>query len=199
MPITLEDDHPRVSTPVVKRQRIGERFVGAIVRVEQRDRMKKVDGDWRPMLKDNGKARQELVVHCLSMPKTTTVAGIGDDVGVPEPGTLVRLILTGKAFGEWIEARKSHRGGHLNVGDVVVQEVTVAQAYDANGQPKGGEMTDQATADKIPRGTSVGFYGPLTLHEPKEQEWVDQAEAAYRNATAVAAAPPVDDGTDEPF
>lgn len=199
MPITLEEDQPRVSTPVVKRQRIGERFIGAIVRVEQRDRMKKdADGTWQPMLKPNGKARQELVVHCLSMPKTTTVAGIGDDVGVPEPGTLVRLILTGKAFGEWIEARKSHRGGHLNVGDVVVQDVTVAQAYDANGQPKGGEITDQATADKIPRGTSVGFYGPLTLHEPKEQEWIDKAEAAYRNATAVAAAPPVDDD-ESPF
>lgn len=177
--IPLKDDKPRISTPVVKRQRIGEVFVGAVVRVEQRDRMKKINDEWKPMLKDNGKARQELVVHCLAMPGTTTVAGIGDNVGVPEPGAEVRLILNGKAFSQWIEARKTHRGGEIGVGDVVVQTVDVAQAYDASGSPKGPELTDQEVIDKIPRGTSVGFYGPLTLAEPTNDEWVTAAEASY--------------------
>jgi hypothetical protein len=195
----LKDDKPRVSTPVVKRQRIGEKFVGAIVRVEQRDRMKKINDEWKPILKDNGKARQELVVHCVAMPGTTTVAGIGDDIGIPAPGTEVRLILNGKAFSQWIEARKMHRGGELGVGDVVIQTVDVAQAYDAGGNPKGAELTDQAVIDTIPRGTSVGFYGPLELHEPTDHEWVAVAEKAHGDATRLMAADPVFTDDEAPF
>lgn len=195
MPISLNDDAPRISTPVVKRQKIGEKFVGAVVRVEQRDVLK----DGEKVLKANGKPRQELVVHCLAMPSTTAVAGIGDTIGVPEPGAELRLILRGGAFGDWIEARKTHRNGHLNVGDVVVQVVEFAQAYDANGGIKGGRLTDQAAIDALPRQTTIGFYGPLSLHEPKDQQWVAAAEAAYHRATAIEAAPAVDDDTSEPF
>lgn len=186
MSYDLSDDVQRTSTPVVKRQRIGEKFVGAIVCFEQRDQMTKNQaGDYVPKLKPNNKPRQELVVHCLAMPNTTASAGIGDDVNIPAPGTPVRLILKGKALGDWIEQRKLHRNGKMQVGDVVVQNITHAQAYDANGAPKGLEITDQATADALPRGTAVGFYGPITLHEPKDTEWVTAARKAYDDATAV--------------
>lgn len=204
MPIDLNDDVQRTSTPVVKRQKIGDKFVGAIVRFEQRDVMKKnpATDTLEPSLKPNGKPRQELVVTCVTMPKTTSMAGIGDLTKVPEPGDIVRLILRGGAFGDWIEARKSHRNGGLRVGDVVVQTVEFAQCYDAGGSPKGNKITDQATADAVPRGTTVGFYGPLTLHEPKPDgaEWVAKAEEAYREANAIQLAPAagaVDD--EEPF
>lgn len=204
MPIDLNDDVQRTSTPVVKRQKIGDKFVGAIVRFEQRDVMKKNEktGLLEPSLKPNGKAKQELVVTCVAMPKTTSPAGIGDHTKVPEPGDIVRLILRGGAFGDWIEARKSHRNGGLRVGDVVVQTVEFAQAYHADGTPKGGKITDQATADEVPRNTAIGFYGPLTLHEPKPDgaEWVAKAEEAHREANAIQLAPAagaVDD--DEPF
>jgi hypothetical protein len=193
MPIDLNDDVQRTSTPVVKRQKIGDKFVGAIVRFEQRDVMKKnpATDTLEPSLKPNGKARQELVVTCVAMPKTTSPAGIGDSTSVPEPGDLVRLILRGGAFGDWIEARKSHRNGGLRVGDVVVQAVEFAQCYDASGGVKGGKITDQATADDVPRSTTIGYYGPLTLHEPKPDgaEWVAKAEAAYLDATAITLAP----------
>jgi hypothetical protein len=194
MPIQLNNDTPRVSTPVVKRTKIGERFVGAVVRTEQRDVLK----DGKKVLKANGKPRQEMVVYCVAMPKTTAVAGIGDHVGVPDPGDEVRLILRGGAFGDWIEARKSHRGGHLNVGDVVVQVVEFAQAYDASGNIKGGRITDQAAVDALPRQTTIGFYGPLSLHEPKDAEWVEAAEAAYHRGNAIPAASPVL-SDEEPF
>lgn len=201
MPIGLQEDTPRTSTPVVKRQRFGDKFVGAIVRFEQRDVQKRNEttGVMTPQMKPNGKARQELVVHCLAMEGTTSVAGIGDDNGVPGPGTEVRLILRGGAFGDWIEARKGHRDGGLNVGDVVVQKVEWAQAYNANGQAQGGKITTQADADALPRTTSVGFYGPLTLHEPKDQALVEEAEAAYRKATAVVLDAPSSDGDEEPW
>lgn len=200
MPITLEDAPRSQATPVVKRQRIGERFVGAIVKAEQRAQTKTVDGVRVEQTKPNGKPRQELVVHCIAMPKNTAEVSLGDDKHLPEPGEAVRLILKGKAFGEWIDARKTHRGGQLHVGDIVVQEVTHAQQYDANGQPKGGEITDQAQADAVPRGTSLGFYGPVTIHEPKDAEWVAKAEAAYHALTAIEAAPAVEQTWDsDPF
>ena len=198
MAIELEDAQRGTSTPVVKRQRIGEKFVGAIVKAEQRDQTKMVDGVRTPVLKPNGKARQELVVHCLAMSTNTAEVSLGDDRHAPEPGEMVRPTLKGKAFGDWIEQRKGHRVGKLNVGDVVVQTVTHAQAYDANGTPKGGEITDQAQADAVPRGTSLGFYGPVTIHEPKDSEWITKAEAAYHQLTAIPAA--ADDlGSDGPF
>lgn len=181
MPIELQDQAPRDRVPVVKRTRIGERFLGAIVKVDQRNVLK----DGQPVLKGNGKPRQELVVTAVVLPGTTAPAGIGDQVGVPEAGTLARLILRGKAFGDWIEARKTHRAGSLNVGDFVCQDVTYAQAYDANGQAKGGQVTDQTQAEAIPRGTTVGFYGPITLHEPTDPAWVTAAEEAYHAATAI--------------
>jgi hypothetical protein len=178
MPIELEGDRP-AGLPVVKRTRIGETFVGAVVRAEQRDVTKTVDGVRKPVLKDNGKARQELVVTCVVMPDTTAPAGIGETTGVPAPGDQVRLILKGAAFGAWIEAKNAL--GKLQVGDVVTQRTTVAQAYDANGAPKGGEMTENAQIDALPRTTSVGIYGPITLRRANagETSWVEAAEAAY--------------------
>ena len=199
MAIELEDTPRTASTPVVKRQKIGERFVGAVVKAEQRPQTKLVDGVRTEIKKPNGNPRQELVVHCIVMPKNTAEVSLGDDKHLPEPGESVRLILKGKAFGDWIEARKGHRGGKLLVGDIVVQEVTHAQQYDANGQPKGGEIVDQAVADAVPRGTSLGFYGPVTIHAHRDDEWVTKAEAAYHALTAIEAAPAQTFGDDEPF
>jgi hypothetical protein len=205
MSYDLSDDVQRTSTPVVKRQRIGEKFVGAIVRTEQRDKTKTdKDGVRSPILKPNGRPRQELVVHCIAMPNTTANAGIGDDIDVPTPGDQVRLILGGKAFGDWIEQRKTHRNGGLQVGDVIVQDTTRAQAYDANGAPKGPEITTQKEIDDIRAkqpSTAIGVYGPVTLHEPRDMEWVHAARKAYdafNNVTLEEAAGPAHDD-DAPF
>jgi hypothetical protein len=176
------DDGARTSTPVVKRTKIGEAFLGAIVKTEQRD--VKNNGD-TVMNERTGKPRQELVVTCVALPGTTAPAGIKDTTAVPEAGEIVRLILRGGAFGQWIEARNAHRGGKLQVGDVVKQVVDHAQAYDAAGSKRGAAMTDQAAVDALPRGVTIGFYGPLTLHEPKDQTWVAKAEEAYHAATAI--------------
>jgi len=197
MGIELDEPQRSTSTPVVKRQKIGEQFVGAIVKVEQRAQTKQVDGVRVEVLKPNGKARQELIVHCIAMPKNTAEVSLGDDRHLPVEGEPCRLILKGKAFGDWIEQRKTHRDGKLNVGDIVVQKVTIAQQYDANGQPKGGEITDQAQAEAVPRGTSLGFYGPVSIHEGKDADWIAKAEAAYHALTAIPAA--ADASFDEPF
>lgn len=205
MATSLADTSRPQSTPVARRQRIGDKFVGALVRFESRDRLKKNDaGEMVPMFKPNGKPRQELVVHCLAMPQNTMPCGLGDDISTPTNGEPVRLILKGRAYGDWIEALKTHRDGKdICVGDVVVATVDHAQAYSADGEPKGGQITDQAAADAIPRGTSVGFYGTTTLHLPKDEAWVQRAEAAFnewKDGTRTSLAGNTgDDIDDEPF
>lgn len=180
MPIPLESER-KPGAPVVKRTAIGQKFNGAILRVDQRDRLKKDEntGEMTPVVKAGGKIRQELVITCLTLPGTTSPVGLGDKEFVPEPEAVVRIILKGKSFADWIEAKRE-LGRPVQVGDIISQTTTVAQAYDANGNPSGGEISDQATINALPRGRSVGIYGPITLREAKTgSEWVGKAEAAY--------------------
>jgi hypothetical protein len=179
MPISLGGDRPKLP-PVVKRQAIGDHFAGAIYWFEPRDVQKKDErtGETHPVLKPNGKPRQELVVSCIAMSGTTASAGLGDQVGVPAPGDEVRLILKGGSFGDWIEQVKA-LNNDPHVGDVVAFTVDHAQAYDASAAPKGPKITTQAEADKVPRGTPVGFYGPLTVTRATDPRIVALAEAAH--------------------
>lgn len=186
MPITLDEPTgPRI--PVMKRQRIGEHLTGAVVRTTQRDVLK----DGQPVLKDNGKPRQELVITIVVMPGTTMTAGIGQDAppAVPAAGEITRMILRGASFGQWIEAKNAM--GPLQVGDIVEQILDHAQVYNASGTPTGGKLTTQAELDAVPRGQSVGVYGPLALRRPTaaEAQWVQAAEAAYLEATATPLEP----------
>ena len=152
-------------TPVVKRTAIGQVFRGCIINTQQRDKLK----DGAQVLNANGKPRQELVVRCITLPGTTAPAGLGDDIAVPAPGDEVRLILGGKSFAEWIESTRQI-GGQPLWGDIVEQRTTHAQAYDANGQPKGSTISDQAQVDALPRSTAVGIYGPVTIERADESD-----------------------------
>lgn len=182
MAIQLEEQR-KAGIPVVKRTALGQKYNGAVLKVDQRDRQKKDDatGQMVAVLKPNGNARQELVVTCMTLPGTTAPAGLGDNEFVPEAEQVVRLILKGKAFGDWIEA-KNALGRGIQVGDIVTQITDKAQVYDANGNPSGPELTDQTAVNAVPRGRSVGIYGPITLRAPKDgSTWVEKAEAAYHS------------------
>lgn len=173
--------------PVVKRTAIGQVFNGAVLKAESRDRLKRSDdGTMVPIIKPNGNHAQELVVTCLTLPGTTAPVGLGDMEEVPEPGQIVRLILKGKSFGDWIEAKRALPNGTLGVGDVVTQTTTVAQVYDAQGNASGPEVTNQdAVVQAKMKGRSVGIYGPLTLDTPEaNSEWTEKAVTAYRTMLA---------------
>jgi hypothetical protein len=194
--ITLEE--PRAAAyPVVKRTALGQTFNGAILKAESRDRLRRADdGSMVPIIKPNGNHSQELVVTCLTLPGTTTTAGLGDQESIPEPGAIVRLILKGKAFGDWIDAKKSLPDGAVAVGDVVTQVTASAQVYDATGNPSGVEITDQTLVDQArAKGRSIGIYGPLTLRAPKDgSEWTEKAVAAYKSLqTPIPAEAPSND------
>lgn len=200
MPIVLEEEY-KPGLPVVKRTALGQTFNGAVLLVEQRDRLKKheVTGAMTPVLKANGKARQELVVTCLTLPGTTAPVGLGDDEHTPEAEEVVRLILKGKAFGDWIET-KAELARPVQVGDIVTQKTDRAQMYDAQGNASGPEITDQGALNAVPRGRSVGIYGPITLRAPKTgSEWVTKAEAAYHGLKEPISAETASAGGDDGF
>lgn len=178
MPTPL--DEPRTpGAPVVKRTALGQRFIGALVRMDQRGVLK----NGQPSLRDDGRQRQELVLTLLVMPGTTAPAGIGDTTVVPSPGDTVRLILRGASFGQWIEARKSH--GSLETGDVVEQLTEYGQAYNADGVPVGPKLTTQDQINAVPRQQALGIYGSLQLRKPTadEGEWATKADAAHHAST----------------
>ena len=184
MAITLGEQFTPGS-PVVKRTAIGQMFVGAVFNVERRGRTKR-NPDTKmnePLMKPDGKQRQELVISCLVMPGNDAPAGLGDEQGVPEEGDSVRLILKGKSFADWIQAERE-LGRQLQVGDCVKQRTNSAQVYDSDGEPKGPQITTQADLDAVPRQMTVGVYAELKLIAG-EGEWVDKAEAAYRAFTAI--------------
>jgi len=183
--ITIEE--PRTpGYPVVKRTALGQQFNGAVLKSESRDRLKRADdGSMAPIVKPNGKHAQEMVVTCMTLPGTTAPAGLGEDESIPEPGEIVRLILKGKSFGDWIDAKKVLPDGTVAVGDIVSHTTASAQVYDAQGNESGPETTDQAVVDQArAKGRSVGVYGPLTLRVPApESEWTPRAITAYRTLT----------------
>jgi len=185
------NDGARIGAPVIRRQRLGEIAQLAVVRTEQRDRLHRNLASGEMETIPNGsdrqgrpKVKQEMVIHAVAMPGTTMEARLGEEGGVPTPGDRVRLILKAKAFGDWIEARRSHRKGKLNVGDVLTLETRWAQQYDQDGNPKGTKIEDQAAADAVPRHVTIGFYGPLSLMEGRESRWIEAAEQAYRDDEA---------------
>lgn len=179
-------DNTRTIYPVLRNQRIGELAQLAIIRTEQRDRLMKDQATGQLVRISNGmtrdgqpKFKQELVIHAVTLPGTTMQVKQGDDFHTPAPGDRVRVILKGMAFRKFIEARKAHRGGKLNVGDLLVTGTDQAQAYDQTGKPKGEPIRTQADADRIPRGVTVGFYGPIELAEASDPAWIAKAEEAF--------------------
>jgi len=187
MAIEINDAGNYVSHPIIKHQRIGESCKLAVIRWEQRDRLRRDPGTQQMVKIPNGvdrnnrpKFKQELVIQAVAI-SGDMVASIGDKSSVPAPGDRVRVILKAKGFGDWIEARKAHRGGKFNVGDVLSVSTDKAQQYDQNGTPKGAEIRTQADADAVPRNTTLGFYGSLSLAPGQEIRWIDAAEAAYRD------------------
>ena len=208
MAIEINDAGNYVSYPIVKHQRIGESCKLAVIRWEQRDRLRKDPGTQQMVKIPNGvdrnnrpKFKQELVIQAVAI-SGDMVAAIGDSSAVPAAGDRVRVILKAKGFGDWIEARKSHRGGKFNVGDVLVMSTTHAQQYDQNGTPKGDVLKTQEQADAVPRNTTLGFYGTMTLAPGQEAAWIEAAETAYRedeNAERQKRAIPLADATSDDY
>ncbi len=191
MPIA-QDQVGTARYPVVRRAAIGEKFIGAYITHKSRPILK--DGK-EVINQSTGKPRHEMIVHALVMPGNTATVGNAEDFHTPEPGDVVRLILKGKSFGQWIDGLNAMKGVE-RAGDIIEQTIDRAQTYDSNGAPKGAEILTQEEANKVPRGVTLGFYGAITLRAATaaEMEWVTKADAAH---AVVGAGRTVDAGTDD--
>jgi hypothetical protein len=185
MAITLEDT-ARQSYPVLRHQLIGEMAQLALIKTEQRDRMKlnqttnqyeKIPNGFKP--DGTPKFKQELIIHAIVMPGTNMEVKKGEDFICPAPGERVRLIRKGLAFSQWIDVKKKFRNDTLQVGDTLLVCTDHAQCYDQAGNAKNPKITDQQEALKVPRSVTIGYYGPIELAEPTDPRWVDAAEQAY--------------------
>ena len=87
------NDGSRIAAPVIRQQRLGEVAYLAIVRPEQRDRLRKnlASGAMEPI--PNGtdrqgrpKVKQEMVVHAIAMPGTTMEASLAMRAGCQPRG-----------------------------------------------------------------------------------------------------------------
>lgn len=182
MPIQLEEDRP-TGHPVLKLRAIGDEFVGGIIRFEMRDAWK----DGGPVFKENGKARQEMVVWLLTH-TSTMAASIKDEERVPARGEIVRRILRGKDFGAWIDAKNALPRA-IEVGDMMRLSCDRAVRFRSMGDHAAlGELTtnEDIAAYKQTRAwqdrqESLGFYGPLAIRgaKPEEAAFVAECEAAY--------------------
>lgn len=209
MPIQLEETRGS-GTPVIKHRAIGEKFVGGIIKIETRDLMR----DGEVQRKDDGTPRKELVVYVLTK-SSTMVAGIGDEESVPEAGDIVRVILRGGGFGQWIDAKKA-LGRGVCAGDLLYMDTTHAVRYNANTYAQLGRLDTQEEVSaweqspaNIGRKESLGRYGDLKLRAPKDDEagFVVECEQAYHRmatqgialegqAATTAAATPTTSGDD---
>ena len=181
MPVIQDTPGTGTRYPVIKRTAIGEHFIGAYVKHEPRQRIK----DGVPQLNAKGNPAQEMVVHVVVMPGTTSPVADGDDDVIPEAGSIARLILTGRGFSQWIDGQKALKGVQ-RAGDVIEFTTDTAQAY-ADKTPKGGTITDQAqvVAARL-KGNSVGVYGDLVVRActTSELPWVKKADDAVATLKA---------------
>jgi hypothetical protein len=183
----IEDDTVRPSSsPVLTRTAIGQHFIGvtcAFAKPRDRKKTDPVTHELVPIVKPNGKIAQELVVTLLTMPGTTMPTGKIGEHRTPIEGEVVRAILKGKSYGDWIDAETAF-GKKIGVGYIVEWTVDRAQTYDENGNPVGPELTTQAECDAVPRARTLGFYGPLTVRTAvgAEVAWDDKACAFHREA-----------------
>jgi hypothetical protein len=177
----IQDDTPtNAGAPVLSRTAIGQRFQGVTCLMpKSRDRLK----NGEPIMNNRGKPSQELVVTLLTIGSTMPVGKVGEH-RIPGEGEVVRAILKGKAYGDWIDASNA-LGVKPGVGYIVTLDTTHAQAYDESGHAMGGEIKTQAEADLVPRGRSLGYYGPLTIHAPAtpaEIAWDTKACQFYNDS-----------------
>ena len=189
------DQETTGGTPVLKRRDIGQRFRGAVIKFENRDLLK----DDKPVLKDNGKPKQELVVHLLAI-KSTMPAGIGGEEAPPEEGDIVRVILRGGGYGQWIDALKT-LPRVVHVGDILDMDTTHAVRFMSSGDFR--ELGQFTTSEEIAaykqgdewmnRKETLGYRGSLSIRIPTDEEGdiVTKAEAAYHrlNKETIALAP----------
>jgi hypothetical protein len=190
--IIIEEGSRGAYYPVMKRMNIGEKFVGGLIKTEQRDLMKKdrVTGVLAPVTNARGKTSQQLVVYLL-VKESTMPCGTGENERVPERGEIVRALFDRGGFHQWIEARKELEGP-LKVGTLIAMNTTHIVRFppgDGAQQPCGEIRTmDELNAyliDPTKRNENIGRRGDLAMRDADtDPAFKEECKTAYREMEA---------------
>lgn len=110
MAINLEK--PRTLRATV-RKNVGDYLTAAVI--DKKEAPRTEYGTGRPMLKDDGTPKKQLVITCLVIDGSKATVGPKDDTRPGAAGEVVNIYLPGWDFGAWIDANKNRQ---LTVGDV---------------------------------------------------------------------------------
>ena len=125
------------SIPIVKFRTMGQRIVGGLVDEEMRQQQNWRNGKAEGLkFKDDGKPARELILTLVTMPGSSAVVvdrDSGDDVPV-EAGQLVRVIISGFKWGQYIEARNAlGKDNNPRTGDLFCQTFTKSSIDNGRG------------------------------------------------------------------
>lgn len=188
--------------PVIKRLNIGEKFVGGLIKTEERDLMKKnrVTGQLETVLKPNGRPARQLVVYLL-VKESTMNAGTGENERTPQRGEIVRALFDRGGYHQWIEARKTLEGP-LKVGTLVAMNTTHIVRFppgDGAQQPCGEIHTQEELnaylVDPTKRNENIGRRGEVAMRDADtDPAFKEECKTAHRE---MAATPDIT--LDDPF
>jgi hypothetical protein len=189
--IILEDGEAGTYYPVLKRTNIGEKFIGGLIKTENRDLMKKnpVTGVLESVINKRGKVSQQRVVWAL-VKDSTMPAGTGDNERVPASGEIVRLLFDRGGYHQWITAQDAY-GGPLKVGLLIAMNTTHIVRFppgDGPQEPCGEIRTPEELAayliDPTKRNENIGRRGDLAMKECDDLAFIEQCKAAYHQLNA---------------
>jgi len=196
--------------PFIKVTRhIGQRIVGGLVDEEMRQQQKWVNGKAEGLrFKDDGKPAWELVLTLLVMPGSSAVVvdrDSGDDVPV-EAGQLVRVIISGFKWGQYIEARNAlGKDNNPRTGDLFAQTFKTCSIDNGRGGREVLVTQEQVNAAKL-ADKVVGKDAEILVRRPGpehtaivEQCNAKRAELAQQPVGAGAPAGGGYDPTSDPF
>jgi hypothetical protein len=182
MPIELDEGRERV--PSMKPNRIGERFIGAIVRFDTRQAR---DYDSRELLwkkdaqgNDTDKPVNILIIRAIAVEGDMQCGTTGDLTPVV-PGDEVNVVRKGGGWSDWIEGKNGFPEAHgrrLRVGDLVTLETTHGTAW-RRGAGTQLDTDEAVAAAKADRSVTVGVYARLTLAPAVDLELVERCEARH--------------------
>lgn len=180
--------------PIVKFREIGQTFIGALVDAETRQQMNFKNGKADGLaFKDDGKPAMEKILYLLVMPGTTAMQSSDDDPSGYAPlevKSLVRVILKGFKWGQYIDARNETPGlKGEKTGDIFT--CTYKNGSKMNKAGGRDELHTEAEIAAQPREVIVGKDMVITLARPGAHQ--DAVIDACNNARTARKAQPVGD------
>lgn len=173
-------DNERTTYPAIKFDKIKDTVTVACVRVETIPMT--IMGTDTPMLGKDNKPRTQSRITGFVVSATAKIKD-GDDLMIPQPGTLVSLYVKGLSRWEFFQAKKTLAPDTFEVGDLLTWTFTGTQP---------GQVA----------GTTKKIY-TMVLGKPEDPDLLAACEGLYHKLTGLSAVagdePPLYEPSDDEF